>query len=167
VVDAETGEVLVETNQEITATLLAQIMGRRVAPFKLLAWCRARPDGSLYETLSRDHFKNPDEALVEIYRRLRPGDRPPWIGARAVPRHVHRPAPLRPGPRGPLHDQQEARPSGPTSTSRPSAARTWSTWSAPVPGQSSGASRPTDIDHLGNRRVRSVGELLENQFRWA
>ena len=37
VVDSETGEALAETNQEITATLLAQIMGRRVASFKLLA----------------------------------------------------------------------------------------------------------------------------------
>ena len=36
---------------------------------------------------------------------------------------------------------------------------------APAAGASSGASPTDDIDHLGNRRVRSVGELLENQFR--
>ncbi|HYM55707.1 MAG TPA: hypothetical protein VES97_10115, partial [Solirubrobacteraceae bacterium] len=84
VVDSETGEVLVETNQEVTATLLAQIMGRRVAAFKLLALVPGKTDGSLHETLSRDHFKNPDEALVEIYRRLRPGDPPTVESARAL-----------------------------------------------------------------------------------
>ena len=47
-------------------------------------WCRARPTRSLYETLARDHFKNPDEALVEIYRRLRPGDPPTVESARAL-----------------------------------------------------------------------------------
>src|SRR4026209_2788860 len=84
IVDSETGEVLVETNQELTATLLAQIMGRRVAPFKLLALVPGKTDASLHETLSRDHFKNPDEALVEIYRRLRPGDPPTVESARAL-----------------------------------------------------------------------------------
>src|SRR5262249_31538435 len=69
IIDAETGEVLVETNQEITSTVLAQIMARRVAPFKLIAPVAGKTDASIYETLSRDHFKNPDEALVEIYRR--------------------------------------------------------------------------------------------------
>src|SRR5690242_16747560 len=84
VVDSETGEVLAETNQEITATLLAQIMGRRVASFKLLALVPGKTDASLHETLARDHFKNPDEALVEIYRRLRPGDPPTVESARAL-----------------------------------------------------------------------------------
>ena len=43
-----------------------------------------KTDASLHETLSRDHFKNPDEALVEIYRRLRPGDPPTVESARAL-----------------------------------------------------------------------------------
>ena len=43
-----------------------------------------RTDASIHETLSRDHFKNPDEALVEIYRRLRPGDPPTVDSARAL-----------------------------------------------------------------------------------
>ena len=43
-----------------------------------------RTDPAMYETLARDHFKNPDEALVEIYRRLRPGDPPTIDSARAL-----------------------------------------------------------------------------------
>src|SRR5439155_402878 len=82
-VDTESGEVLVPTNAEITSTVLSQVMSRRVAPFKLLVLSAGKVDQSIYETLARDHFKNPDEALVEIYRRLRPGDPPTVESARA------------------------------------------------------------------------------------
>jgi len=75
------------------------VMGRRVAPFKLLAMVPGKTDGSPLRTLSRDHFKNPDEALVEIYRRLRPGDPPTVESARALFRGMFiGPAPLRPWP---------------------------------------------------------------------
>src|SRR5215831_9910706 len=84
IVDTESGEVLVQTNAEITSTVLSQVMSRRVAPFKLLVLSPGKVDQSIYETLARDHFKNPDEALVEIYRRLRPGDPPTVESARAL-----------------------------------------------------------------------------------
>src|SRR5437016_1834545 len=84
IVDTESGEVLLETNQEITSTVLSQLMARKVAPFKLLVLTAGKVDASMYETLGRDHFKNPDEALVEIYRRLRPGDPPTVETARAL-----------------------------------------------------------------------------------
>ena len=73
-----------QTNTEITSTVLSQVMSRRVAPFKLLVVSPGQDRPSLYETLARDHFKNPDEALVEIYRRLRPGDPPTVESARAL-----------------------------------------------------------------------------------
>src|SRR4029077_8182379 len=57
---------------------------RRVAPFKLLVVTAGKVDASMYETLTRDHVKNPDEALVEIYRKLRPGDPPTVESARAL-----------------------------------------------------------------------------------
>src|SRR5262249_57610221 len=52
--------------------------------FKVLVLTPGKVDASMYETLARDHFKNPDEALVEIYRRLRPGDPPTIDSARAL-----------------------------------------------------------------------------------
>src|SRR6185369_10699950 len=84
IVDTESGEVLVQTNTEITSTVLSQVMSRPIAPFKLLVLSPGRTDASLYETLARDHFKNPDEALVEIYRQLRPGDPPTIDSARGL-----------------------------------------------------------------------------------
>src|SRR5437867_4349456 len=141
IVDTESGEVLVQTNTEINSQMLSQIMGRRVAPFKLLVLMLpnlpgVKPedkkiDASIYETLARDHFKLPDEALVEIYRRLRPGDPPTVESARALFR-------------GMFMDPR-----------RYDLARVGRFM----------INKKLQIDPLGNRRVRSVGELLENQFR--
>ena len=165
VVDAETGEVLVETNQEITATLLAQIMGRRVAPFKLLAMVPGKTDGSLYETLSRDHFKNPDEALVEIYRRLRPGDPPTVESARALFRGMFidpRRYDLARVGRFMINKKLGIGANLNIKTLRSEDVVYVVRHLFQV---KLGSKSTDDIDHLGNRRVRSVGELLENQFR--
>src|SRR5574341_2501268 len=165
VVDGETGEVLVDANQEVTSTVLAQIMARKVAPFKLLALIPGRTDGSIYETLSRDHFKNPDEALVEIYRRLRPGDPPTVESARALFRGMFmdpRRYDLARVGRFMINKKLGINANLNAKTLR---------------GEDVvyvirhllmvrlGTKPTDDIDHLGNRRVRSVGELLENQFR--
>src|SRR5205809_546093 len=71
IVDAESGEVLVQTNTEITSQMLSQIMGRRVAPFRLLVIGAGKIDQSMYETLARDHFKNrSEEHTSELQSRL-------------------------------------------------------------------------------------------------
>ena len=165
IVDSETGEVLVETNQELTATLLAQIMGRRVAPFKLLALVPGKTDASLHETLSRDHFKNPDEALVEIYRRLRPGGPPTVESARALFRGMFmdpRRYDLARVGRFMINKKLSIGANLNIKTLRSEDV----VYVVRHLFQVKLGSKPTDdIDHLGNRRVRSVGELLENQFR--
>jgi DNA-directed RNA polymerase subunit beta len=165
IVDAETGEVLVATNTEITSTVLSQLMSRRIAPFKLLVVVPGRVDASMYETLARDHFKNPDEALVEIYRRLRPGDPPTVDSARALFRGMFidpRRYDLARVGRFMINEKLQIDAPANTKTLR----------SEDIVHvmqrllQVKLGSKPTDdIDHLGNRRVRSVGELLENQFR--
>jgi DNA-directed RNA polymerase subunit beta len=168
VVDQETGEVLLDVNQEIKADHLRTIMAHRVAPFKLLVANPVKVDASIYETLARDakdHFKDPDEALVEIYRRLRPGDPPTVESARALFRGMF----MDPR-RYDLARVGRFMINKKLLINAPLNART-------IRGEDVVAvirhlllvklgSKPTDdIDHLGNRRVRSVGELLENQFR--
>src|SRR6184192_3914890 len=165
IVDAESGEVLVQTNTEITSQMLSQIMGRRVAPFRLLVIGAGKIDQSMYETLARDHFKNPDEALVEIYRRLRPGDPPTVESARALFRGMFMDArryDLARVGRFMINKklQIDAPLSIKTLRSEDIVAVIRHLLIVKL------GSKPTDdIDHLGNRRVRSVGELLENQFR--
>ncbi len=165
VVDTESGEVLVGTNTELTSTVLTQVMSRRVAPFKLLVLSPGKIDASLYETLARDHVKNPDEALVEIYRKLRPGDPPTVESARALFRGMFidaRRYDLARVGRFMINEKLGIDAPASTKTLRSEdivfVIRHLLTVKL--------GSKPTDdIDHLGNRRVRSVGELLENQFR--
>jgi DNA-directed RNA polymerase subunit beta len=175
IVDTDSGEVLVETNTEITSTVLSQVMSRPIAPFKLLVLAlpelptvktgEKKIDASMYETLARDHFKNPDEALVEIYRRLRPGDPPTIDSARALFRGM-----FMDGRRYDLARVGRFMINEKLGIDAPANARTLRSEDIVSVIRHlllvKLGSKPTDdIDHLGNRRVRSVGELLENQFR--
>jgi DNA-directed RNA polymerase subunit beta len=175
IVDTESGEVLVETNTEITSTVLSQVMSRPIAPFKLLVMqlpnlpnvrpSDKRTDASMYETLARDHFKNPDEALVEIYRRLRPGDPPTIDSARGLFRGM-----FMDGRRYDLARVGRFMINKKLGIDAPLSLKTLRSEDIVSVVRHlllvKLGIRPTDdIDHLGNRRVRSVGELLENQFR--
>src|SRR5881296_883667 len=165
IVDTESGEVLVQTNAEITSTVLSQVMSRRVAPFKLLVLSPGKIDQSIYETLARDHFKNPDEALVEIYRRLRPGDPPTVDSARALFRGMFmdpRRYDLARVGRFMINKKLGINANLNIKTLRSEDIISVIRHLLLV---RLGSRATDDIDHLGNRRVRSVGELLENQFR--
>jgi DNA-directed RNA polymerase subunit beta len=165
VVDRQTGEVILEPNQELTSTVLSQLVARPVAPFKVIHEDPTKNDPSVWETLARDTHKNPDEALVDMYRRLRPGDPPTVESARALFRGMFLDAKRydlarvgrfmlkqKLGVDSPLHVKTLRQEDIAHVMRRLLAVRQ--------------EQFPTDdIDHLGNRRVRSVGELLENQFR--
>ena len=165
VVDTGSGEVLVETNTEITSTMLSQVMSRPVAPFKLLVVMSSKVDASIYETLGKDQFKNPDEALVEIYRRLRPGDPPTIDSARALFRGMFVDARRYDLARvGRFMINKKLQIDAPLSVKTLRSEDVVSVIRHLLMVKL--GTKPTDdIDHLGNRRVRSVGELLENQFR--
>jgi DNA-directed RNA polymerase subunit beta len=165
VVDTASGEVLVETNTEITSTMLSQVMSRPVAPFKLLVVTSSKVDASIYETLAKDQFKNPDEALVEIYRRLRPGDPPTIDSARALFRGMFMDARRYDLARvGRFMINKKLQIDAPLSVKTLRSEDVVSVIRHLLMVKL--GTKPTDdIDHLGNRRVRSVGELLENQFR--
>src|SRR3989475_154720 len=165
IVDTESGEVLLGTNTELTSTVLTQVMSRRAAPFKLLVVTAGKVDASLYETLSRDHVKHPDEALVEIYRKLRPGDPPTVESARALFRGMFMDARRYDLARvGRFMINKKLQIDAPLSVKTLRSDDIVSVIRHLLLVKL--GNKPTDdIDHLGNRRVRSVGELLENQFR--
>src|SRR5918996_1302382 len=165
IVDTESGGVLGGANTEITSQLLSQVMSRRVAPFKLLVVTTGKIDASMYETLARDHVKNPDEALVEIYRKLRPGDPPTVESARALFRGMFIDARRYDLARvGRFMINKKLQIDAPLGSKTLRSEDIVSVIRHLLMVKL--GSRPTDdIDHLGNRRVRSVGELLENQFR--
>jgi len=165
IVDTETGEIVVECNDAITRDSVAQVLARKVAPFKLLVLVPGETDLSISETLKKDHFTNPDEALVEIYRRLRPGDPPTVDSARALFRGMFmdpRRYDLAKVGRFMINKKLEI-----NTNLNIKALRSEDVVHVVrrLLQVKLGSRLTDDIDHLGNRRVRSVGELLENQFR--
>ena len=84
VVDTNTGEVLLEANTELTADKLSKMMEAGVAEVHVFFPERDDVGTVISATLRRDSVKTPQEALIEIYRKLRPGDPPTLDTATAL-----------------------------------------------------------------------------------
>jgi DNA-directed RNA polymerase subunit beta len=168
IVDTTTGEVLIEANSEITADKLAKILESGVIEMNVFFPERDDVGTVISQTLRRDSVVSPSEALIEIYRKLRPGDPPTLDTATALfqgmffdPRKYDFSRVGRLKFNIKLFENQEA-------TSLEQRTLDPTDFYATIKyllklRKNIGA--VDDIDHLGNRRVRAVGELLENQFR--
>ncbi|ADV81223.1 DNA-directed RNA polymerase subunit beta [Terriglobus saanensis] len=168
VVDLTTGELLYEANQEATTDKLHKITQSGCTNFEIFFPDRDDVGNIITNTLKRDSVRKPEEALIEIYRKLRPGDPPTLDTATALfegmffdPRKYDFSRVGRLKFNIKLYESQDA-----TNLDK----RTL------TPEDFYGTIRyllklrkniglVDDIDHLGNRRVRAVGELMENQFR--
>ena len=84
VVDLNTGEVVVEANVELTADRLHKILASGAAVFEVFFPERDDAGNIISNTLKRDSIRKPEEALIEIYRKLRPGDPPTLDTATAL-----------------------------------------------------------------------------------
>jgi DNA-directed RNA polymerase subunit beta len=168
IVDTTTGEVLLEANSEITADKLAKILESGVVEMNVFFPERDDVGTVISQTLRRDSITTPSEALIEIYRKLRPGDPPTLDTATALfqgmffdPRKYDFSRVGRLKFNIKLFENQEA-------TNLEQRTLDPEDFYATIRyllklRRNLGA--VDDIDHLGNRRVRAVGELLENQFR--
>ena len=116
-------------------------------------------------TLAKDPTHTEKEALQQIYSLLRPGDAPnretAQAGARAA---VLLAQALRPRPRRPLQDQPAARPHDRPADDTVLTKEDFVAIIRYLVELHEGRGHVDDIDHLGNRRIRSVGELIANQF---
>ncbi|HUM06077.1 MAG TPA: DNA-directed RNA polymerase subunit beta [Terriglobales bacterium] len=169
IVDTTSGEVLLEANSEIAADKLAKILeASGVVEMSIFFPERDDVGTVISQTLRRDSVKTPSEALIEIYRKLRPGDPPTLDTATALfqgmffdPRKYDFSRVGRLKFNIKLFENQEA-------TNLEQRTLDPEDFYATIRyllklRRNLGA--VDDIDHLGNRRVRAVGELLENQFR--
>src|SRR3989442_9104819 len=165
IIDPTTGGVLFELNHELTVDDIARLKAKRVADCRLLFLDPLRTDASLRLTLLADRLETQDEALLEIYKRLRPGDIPTKDTARlffdnlffnAKRYDLSRIGRLKLNTKLGLDLPLEIRML--TRQDIIEVVRYLLTLRQ-------GGGAVDDIDHLGNRRVRSVGELLENQLR--
>ncbi|MDI3254092.1 MAG: DNA-directed RNA polymerase subunit beta [Bacillota bacterium] len=168
VIDTTTGEVFLEANQELTADKLHKIMQSGVSTLEVFFPERDDVGNIITNTLRRDSVRKPEEALIEIYRKLRPGDPPTLDTATALfegmffdPRKYDFSRVGRLKFNIKLYEDQDATPLD-RRTLTPEDFYATIRYLLKL---RKNIGIVDDIDHLGNRRVRAVGELMENQFR--
>ena len=76
VIDETTGEVILQCNEEVTESKLDELREHSINQFTVLFIDNLNVGSFLRDTLIADKLQSPDEAIMEIYRRLRPGDPP-------------------------------------------------------------------------------------------
>ncbi len=169
VVNIETGEVVLESGNEITSAKLQQIIEEGISGFTAIFPEKDVIGTIIIQTLKKDTISKPVDALLEIYRKMRPGDPPTVPTAYKLLEGMFFDARR-------FDLSRVGRLKFNIKMGRPERDRiTDPLLSAPdftevvsylLRMKKDGeVFKQDDIDHLGNRRVRAVGELLENQFR--
>ena len=162
-VDAEKGLVVARAFEPLSKAVVKQIAELGVNRIKVVD--TASDDGLIIKCLKKDPAKNEEEALKDIYRRLRPGDPPTAANARALIKRLFfdpkrydlgRVGRYKINQKLGLKDKQDSR----VLTKEDLVAAT-----RYLLRLKKGEGSLDDIDHLGSRRIRTVGELLANQCR--
>ena len=165
IVDEETGEVIFACNSEITDELLGGFFEATVSNFETIYTNDLDCGPFVADTLRIDSTTSKLEAMVEIYRMMRPGEPPTKESAENLfsnlffaPERYDLSAVGRMKFNRRLGRQESV--GAPVLNSEDIVAVLKT-----LVGIRNGFGSVDDIDHLGNRRIRSVGEMAENQFR--
>ena len=165
ITNMETGEIYLEAGDEITSELLETIIDAKVKDVDTLAIDHINVGPYIRNTLALDKNMNREEALVDIYRVMRPGE-PPTIETAASLFNT-------------LFFDNERYDLSSVGRVKMNSRLEFDTDDSMrvlrkedilevvrvMVNLKDGKGDIDDIDHLGNRRVRSVGELMENQYR--
>jgi DNA-directed RNA polymerase subunit beta len=164
-IDPQTKEVVVECNHEITQEKLDLIRERGIHQIEVLFIDESNVGPYLRNTLLQDRIRSPQDAILEIYRRLRPGDPPTVESATNFFNNLFfNPDRYDLSKVGRLKLNHRLRLNVPLEqgTLRKEDILEVVRYLMEL---KNGNGSVDDIDHLGNRRVRAVGELVENHFR--
>ena len=205
VFDGDTGEIVVDSNEELTETLVRDLQARGITNFNVLFIDNLNSGPYLRNTLIADKIETAEEGILEIYQRLRPGDPPTEeqaqnlfdnqffnperydlskVGRLKLNYKFHRETvePLEEREReleALLGDDSLAKKKRAEAEKELEEVKAeLDPWRIQTLREEdiletvryvielrNGRGHTDDIDHLGNRRVRTVGELLENQYR--
>ena len=165
IIDQSSGEVLVEANTEINREVLAIIKKQAISSINIIYTNDLDKGAYISDTLRVDTTKSQHEALVEIYRMMRPGEPPTKDAAEQLFKGLFF-----------TEERYDLSVVGRMKFNRRVGRK-----SVDGPGVltkqdildllkelikiKNGQGYTDDIDHLGNRRVKVVGEMVENQFR--
>ena len=163
-VDPETGEVIADVGDNLTDTLIKKLRKNEINKVQVFVTSGRAESMLIKNTLAKDPTHTDEEALKQIYSLLRPGDAPNRETARqALERLFFSPKRYDLGRVGRYKINQRLM------TNRPAneTVLTKEDFVAIIRylvELHEGRGYTDDIDHLGNRRIRSVGELIANQF---
>src|SRR5882672_155041 len=164
VADPETGEVITEAGRELSDTLRKKLLKAGVTKMDVLLPPGRSESPLIKNTLLKDPTHSEAEALAQIYTLLRPGEAPNIETAReALKRLFFHPKRYDLGRVGRYKINQRLK----VNVAKDNTVLTEADFVAIIRyliELSEGRGYTDDIDHLGNRRVRSVGELIANQF---
>ncbi|HEV7594660.1 MAG TPA: DNA-directed RNA polymerase subunit beta, partial [Gemmatimonadaceae bacterium] len=163
-VDPETGEVIAEVGDNLTDTLIKKLRKNDINKVQVFVTSGRAESMLIKNTLAKDPTHTDEEALKQIYSLLRPGDAPNRETARqALERLFFSPKRYDLGRVGRYKINQRLMTNRPASET----VLTKEDFVAIIRylvELHEGRGYTDDIDHLGNRRIRSVGELIANQF---
>ena len=163
--DAETGYPLVRANDNVTDEILSTLDEAGITEFELLSIDGVFSSNAIQKTLLLDKVETKGDALVDIYRRLRPGNPATReVAQDFIDNMFFKSTYYDLSSVGRLKINQRLGVDSPINL------RTLRKEDILLTVKALVELRDTqgiidDIDHLGNRRVRAVGELLENQYR--
>ncbi|HWK38305.1 MAG TPA: DNA-directed RNA polymerase subunit beta [Hyphomicrobium sp.] len=165
IVDMETGAIYAEAGDELDAELLAELKDQKVKEFPILDIDHVNIGPFIRNTLNVDKNANREEALMDVYRVMRPGE-PPTIEAATNLFHslFFDPERYDLSAVGRVKMNMRLELDAPD-TMRVLRREDILAVIKTLVDLRDGKGEIDDIDHLGNRRVRSVGELMENQYR--
>ena len=165
IVDASTGELIAECNSEISVELLEQLTAAGITEIETIYSNELDCGSFISDTMRTDPSRTRLEALVEIYRMMRPGEPPTKESAEALFENLF------------FSDERYDLSGVGRMKFNRRLGREEATGSGTLNNDDivdvlkelisirNGKGEVDDIDHLGNRRIRSVGEMAENQFR--
>ncbi len=165
IVNMETGEIYAEAGDEISAVLMETFDKIALKEIPTLAVDHVNVGAYLRNTLVADRNYSREEALIDVYRVLRPGEPPTLEGAELLFKGL-----FFDSERYDLSAVGRVKMNARLGFKTPDTVRVLRKEDVlhiirNLLGLKDGRGEIDDIDNLGNRRVRSVGELLENQYR--
>ncbi len=161
----KSGEPILKSGFNITQETLDKILSSEVYKLNLANVDTILRGPYIFETIKQDKNNNKKEALIDIYKVLRPGEPPSSEVAEEVFKNLYFN-----GERYDLSDVGRVKLNAKLDLKTPETTRVLNSSDIIsiikfMLDLRDGKGDVDDIDHLGNRRVRSVGELVENQFR--
>jgi DNA-directed RNA polymerase subunit beta len=165
VIDPSTGEVILEANEPLEPRVISMAQEKDLDRIEIFFPEKDEVGSIIGQTLKKDPIHTHEEALIEIYRRLRPGDPPTLDSSRSLFENMFfNPQKYDFSRVGRLKLNTKLGLNTPLDEKILHPQDFYEVLKYLLKLRRNPAN-VDDIDHLGNRRVRSVGELLENQFR--